>query len=208
MKQISIIYFLQKMTFLNKKTCIAALLVTCSCSNLPNEVYLDALRPIYKKFSRSTLEDFKSEYSSVYVQIGDLEAVLILKEILSDGITYRWAGKDDVFIDTINGKIVKTKGLERNIELIDVNKSFITNSSQGLLFTANFFDPELYSVTGKSITSRELIDGKVVITEVVSYKGINFKAKNKFYLNKSNNTTHTIQKIHPYLEKIRMDFRY
>ena len=41
------------------------------------------------------------------------EAVLILKEILSDGITYRWAGKDDVFIDTINGKIVKTKGLER-----------------------------------------------------------------------------------------------
>ena len=72
MKQISIIYFLQKMTFLNKKTCIAALLVTCSCSNLPNEVYLDALEPIYKKFSRSTLEDFKSEYSSVYVQIGDL----------------------------------------------------------------------------------------------------------------------------------------
>ena len=73
------------------------------------------------------MEDFKSEYSSVYVQIGDLEAVLILKEILSDGITYRWAGKDNVLADTINGKIVKTRGLERNIELVDANKSFITN---------------------------------------------------------------------------------
>ena len=197
------------MTFSNKKFLLITIIFSFSCSNLPNEVYIDALKPIYQTIIPSnTLEDYESEYSSAYVQIGNLEAVLVLERVLSDGRTYRWVGKDQVIIDTIDGKIVKTQGLNKNIEIKALSDSHMSHQSEDILYISNFFNPELFSINAKSVITREIIDNQIIIKETVFHRSIDFKASNKYLVDDSGRVLYTEQKIHPYLKKIRMDFRY
>ena len=207
MKQTYTMYYLQKMTFSNKKFLLITIIFSFSCSNLPNEVYFDAISPILQKFNGAKLESFESEYSTVYVRIGSLEAILVLKEILPDGITYRWVGKDNVTIDTIDGKITKTLGLEKNIELFELDSGFKNNKSETIFYT-NFFNPELNSIPGRSKFIKKMYARKIVIIEMLSYPSINFKVKNEYVLDEKGRVISSEQKIHPYLDKIRMDFRY
>jgi len=188
-----------------------------SCGNLPiayvqnfssvNNVVFGY--PDYK-ISQEIFEDYDNSFIKVRFGKGP-HSILILAYINDD--VYEWVGIDDVKLFTMNGRVIKTIGLEHNFELINpqknifidstsANLSYISSLIQNLFGTGdkdqnisyesiNLFNPNLYSVTIESSltsSSYELVRFEKKV-DAIRFKVINeikpigWKETNYYYKN-------------------------
>lgn len=189
-----------------------------SCSQLPIS-YADTPLQIYRAafgypneaVSQEIYESY--EYSFAKVRFGKGQsAIMILAAVKND--IYTWVGNDGVKIITINGRIVETDGLPNDVDIFHspqrkgmmAGRFFeVINFENPILSNANlessvqFDDYEDYQYLENSLKA-------LIFSEIISIRSIGWKEQNYYYFNSQNKALKTIQSIHPFLDKIEMEF--
>lgn len=197
---------------------LLSLLLLSSCGSLPVAyldtpliVYRTAFGYPYESVTQEYFEDFK--YSFARVRFGKGQSFTIVLASVEDGI-YTWVSNDGVKIFTEDGRIIKTIGLINDFEIIS---SFnITNAKKGLFYELiNFEDPLLLNsvlvverVPTKQIelTLAEQTKKVEVIEEQISIDKIGWAATNTYYVDEKNNILKATQHVHPFLNRIEIEF--
>jgi len=195
------------MIFMNK---ISSLLIATyfisSCTNMPFEAIVPTARSVLIGAEKLNIsKDFyeAQEYSFANVRIGrNVSAILVLEAIIDD--TYVWTSSDGEKIYTYNGKIVKTIGLERDIEIFN-----------GLLFNFERGHNFQYEVMLSSpsafleIYSEMSLDlSKNLYLEKMSSKVLSWKHQNTYKTNSDGQVIFSKQKFHPFEPAIEIEFYY
>jgi hypothetical protein len=196
---------------------LLALLLLSSCGNLPI-AYIQNFSSVnnvvfgYPDYDIS--QDIFDEYDNSFMKVRfgkGPHSILILAYIKND--VYEWVGTDDVRLFTLNGRVIKTVGLDHNFELPNPRKanfsmqhSFeplsLIGRVQRLLGTGskaqettyeaiNLFNPDLYSATlssAMSSSSDSLIRfgdkvDAVRFQAISQIESIGWKETNYFYMN-------------------------
>ena len=163
-------------------------------------------------------EEIFNEYENSFIKVrfgrGPI-AILILA--YEEDNVYEWIGADSVRIYTLNGRIVKTAGLNSNIEILRPSDNIFLTSD--VYETINLSNPDLISSTiHRSTNSRKATIKKLGrkiqvnrIEESFALDLIGWSGVNLYY---QNTTTGQIesseQRIHPRLPitKIEYYFKY
>jgi len=159
---------------------LLALLLLSSCGNLPI-AYIQNFSSVNNvvfgypdyKISQDIFDEYDNSFMKVRFGKGP-HSILILAYIKDD--VYEWVGTDDVSLFTLNGRVIKTTGLDHNFELPNPRKSnfssqqsieqlnFIgrvqrrllgagSKDQQTIYEAINLFNPDLYSATISSTMS-------------------------------------------------------
>lgn len=140
-------------------------------------------------------------YSFAIVSIGrSPEYRLVLVNIVND--TYEWISADYVRIFTKKGRIVKTIGLQHDVEF----KKYI-DISNNLPLTVNslivdYIEPQLYNV----ILEVKYKHQNNIVMEEFSSSILNWNGLNLYKISDSGDVIETEQSIHPFVPKIKMKF--
>jgi len=191
-----------------------------ACSNIPFPLY----QRTYENLANGLLlkdpividQEYISSksFDSIRVRFGRSSSIIMVLLNESNGIK-EWISADKGRIFTFNGKIIKTSGLKNDIELLNFNNTLIEGPDSYLV---NYYDPILLNQLIKSnnrylktsslkniISSKQ--DVQVNIFEEITYnERINWKSKNKYYYDLEGNIVRTEQYIHPFIQKISIDF--
>ena len=195
------------MNFMNK---ISSLLIAAyfisSCSNMPFEALAPAVRSAFIGAEKLNItEDFydAQEYSFANVRIGrNISAILVLEAVIDD--IYVWTSSEGEKIHTFNGKIVKTIGLERDIELFN---GFLFNFERGHNFQYEVMvsNPSAFL----EINSEMSFDlSKKLYVEKMSSKVLSWKYQNTYKINTDGQVVFSKQEFHPSEPAIEMEFYY
>jgi len=155
------------------------------------------------------------EYSFIKVRFGRGPVSILILAYVEDNV-YEWSGLDDVSIFTLNGRVIKTIGLQSNIEMISpIAKP--PSAAMDYYESINFYNPDLFSATlNSSVTSNPDTFTKfgikfnaLRVREDVAIELINWKRSNYYYYNlDSNLVERTKQYLHPRLPVIHIEFFY
>lgn len=186
---------------------LLGLLHQSSCTNLPNEVYIEAYQSLKNQFINTEFSETdssavnESNFSYISVKIGNRAATLTLSSL--DNGQYRWVGKDSVIVTSEDGQIIFTSGLDHNIDSL----SYAPNSK---LVVTDFLDPYKKHVVGYVETYKKFNDdnGSTYLIKLIDYKEINTTFKNSFVYDANGIIAQSNQKIHPNLKKIEMYFYF
>lgn len=148
------------------------------------------------KLTEQFIKDFP--YSFAMVKIGRSPSIrMVLLSVDND--IYEWVSSDKIKIFTKRGKIVKTIGLEFDIEFYDFTSTKEIYFPQ--TFIVDFYNPKLYGIKVKS--DFEIIQNQ--IKESSSYIQIDWNIIN-LYMLMDGKVSESIQRIHPHFPEIRMQF--
>lgn len=191
---------------MTKHVYVFLILFVSSCASIDTESpYAEFFRGIGSYFfdrkqevSDEFIESFP--YSFAIVTVGrSPEYRLVLVDIEDN--TYEWISADYVRIFTKNGRIVKTFGLQHDIEyrnFADITTKPVISQSM----IVDYFEPPLYSVM---IEANYSYDGDVVIEDILS-SALGWRGQNKYKISKTGDVIETEQMIHPFLPVIKMKF--
>ena len=155
-----------------------------------------------------------SEYSFANIKIGRGPAANVVLAYVKDGI-YEWRSNDGIVIYTNNGIIVKTLGLEKDVNY-GIFKTINFSSADTFTSLGSLYGPDLIKTNiqhnffkeDKVKTIERL--GETIISNVFIHEiyipSIKWSTKNYFYYDLNNNLVRSEQKIHPNLPKIRIDY--
>jgi hypothetical protein len=215
---------------MNKKL----LLIVLILSNCASRDYIDIPVSIFYNLKGVDIEINESflaskEFSFIKVRLGrSLVSTMTLSKIDDD--IYEWVGAEQKQrIYTKHGKIIKTLGLDYDVQIINHSDFSLKDGSNGMHFI-NFIAPtgmfkqnyEIKALSAKKsakLLNRFLGDSRKSYgsNEVLEVKILeeNFKTgmfwwnkKNLYLLNSSNRVTKSKQYIHPYLNPIELEFYY
>jgi len=153
------------------------------------------------------------EYSFAKVRIGDdVPAILVLAFIQND--LFIWISATGQKLVTKNGKIIETFGLKYNFKVLDSMSYKLSHSEFDLL--AQLDNPKAIIKYNSKISresNKALIDRNVkglsLYTEEYSSSPIKWRGKNYYWVDPITNLTiRTSQSIHPYEDRILIDFYY
>ena len=192
------------MNFMNRNFLYTLLILLSSCSVLQDNSGYSEIFGTLKNYALGSniniteqfIEDFP--YSFAIVQIGRSPEIRMVLLSAENNI-YEWVSSDKIRIFTKRGKIIKTIGLDHDIEFQDIQSTNEILFSQ--IFKVNFFYPELYDITLKS--DFEKIQNRIL--ETSSYAQIGWKINNTYVLN-NGRVSQSIQRIHPHFPEISMRF--
>ena len=192
-----------------------------SCGNLPI-TYIQNFSSVNSVFfgfpDYEVTEEIFNEYENSFIKVRfgrGPHAILILAYV-EDNV-YEWIGADSVKIYTLNGRIIKTAGLNSNIEIVrPTDNMFLTSD---VYETINLFNPDLISSTiHRSMNSRKTTIKKLGrkiqvnrIEESFDLDLIGWTGVNLYYRNTSSNQIESSEQIiHPRLPiaKIEYYFKY
>lgn len=196
------------------------LLFITSCGNLPI-AYIQNFSSVnnvvfgYKEFE-ITNEIFESyEYSFIKVRFGrGPHSILILAYVNDD--VFEWVGEDDVRIFTQNGRVIKTLGLDNNLEIKDSRVEILPTPLDSYE-SINLYNPDAYSLTMKSLfQSKEVqikkLESKIAVLRVeekFTVSSIGWKDTNYYFINSSSDTVEkAFQHIHPRLPLMKIEYYY
>ena len=153
------------------------------------------------------------EYSFAKVRIGDdAPAILVLAFIQND--LFVWISAEGQKLVTKNGKIIETFGLKYNFKVLDSMSYKLSQSEFNLL--AQLDNPKAIIKYNSKISmgfNKDLIDRNVkglsLYTEEYTSSRIKWRGKNYYWVDPITNLTiRTSQSIHPYEERMLIDFYY
>ena len=206
------------------KLLIALVFVNVSCSSIGESLpfYRYTIGTWYAYFSSLGLEISEEQHNQVpfayiYARIGSsrFSRLILLSE--QDGVL-EWISADKEKIYTLNGKIVKTEGLENDFEIL--NKEIFKNFpfEESYYPISDFYNPPLFNLQGEVILSKSKLEeikhpisgrAKIPATLYVESNKINkifWNSRNKYYFNASGSIEKTVQKVHPNIPEIEILF--
>ena len=192
-----------------------------SCGNLPItyiQNFSSVNSVVFGFPDYEVTEEIFNDYENSFIKVRfgrGPHAILILA--YAEDNVYEWIGADSVKIYTLNGRIVKTVGLNSNIEILRPADNIFLKSD--VYEAINLFNPDLISSTiHRSMNSRKATIKKLGrsiqvnrIEESFDLDLIGWSGVNLYY---QNTTTGQIesseQRIHPRLPiaKIEYYFKY
>lgn len=189
------------------KNILISFLILSSCASVDTESpYTEVFRGI-GSYLLDRKQDVSDEfvdsfpYSFAIVSIGrSPEYRLVLVNIVND--TYEWISADYVRIFTKKGRIVKTIGLQHDVEF----KKY-SDISNNLPLTVNslivdYIEPQLYNV----ILEVKYKHQNNIVMEEFSSSILNWNGLNLYKISDSGDVIETEQSIHPFVPKIKMKF--
>jgi len=200
---------------------VFVVLFLTSCGNLPItyiQNFSSVNSVVFGFPDYEVTEEIFNEYENSFIKVRfgrGPHAILILAYV-EDNV-YEWIGADSVKIYTLNGRVIKTAGLNSNIEIVrPTDNMFLTSD---VYETINLFNPDLISSTiYRSMNSREATIEKLGrkiqvnrIEESFDLDLIGWTGVNLYYRNTSSNQIESSeQRIHPWLPiaKIEYYFKY
>ena len=207
------------------KAFILLIILISSCSNIPLSYYkssYEALRESLLKLDSVELnESYMKEkrFPILKLRFGSSRSIIMVLVDETDEVK-RWISADKIFIYTYKGKVIETKGMQNDFKINDYSfPNQITDGSKYIdTYIIDFFEPKLlnqYAMSTFEIMESKKIDHPVKgrdpisasrVKETVEIDGINLRYKNVFYFNSEGKLLRTEQKIHPFLNKVSIDF--
>ena len=199
------------MIYITKLILISSVVIfATSCSNIPVKQMFPMIKASLFGIPQIEIsENFidSQPYSFIKVRIGkSSQAILVLSTIKDD--IYVWVSSTGEKIYTFNGKIIKTHGLNYNLE--EFSPKFFPNIRLSQTFTHNI----LLSNPKKFVTQNSLIESfsnqssnNLLISETITTDGFRWSYKN-YYEYKNGVESKTRQYIHPELPVIDIEFYY
>ena len=189
------------------KNILISFLILSSCASVDTESpYTEVFRGI-GSYLLDRKQDVSDEfvdsfpYSFAIVSIGrSPEYRLVLVNIVND--TYEWISADYVRIFTKKGRIVKTIGLQHDVEFkkySDISKNLPLT---GKNLMVDYLEPQLYNVI---LETKYKHKDNIVIEEFYS-NILNWNGLNLYKMSVSGDVIETEQSIHPFVPKIKMKF--
>ena len=190
-----------------------------SCGNLPItyiQNFSSVNSVVFGFPDYEVTEEIFNDYENSFIKVRfgrGPHAILILA--YAEDNVYEWIGADSVKIYTLNGRIVKTVGLNSNIEILRPSDNIFLTSD--LYETINLFNPDLISSTiHRSMNSRKATIKKLGrsiqvnrIEESFDLDLIGWSGVNLYY---QNTTTGQIesseQRIHPRLPIVKIEYYF
>lgn len=206
------------MIIMNKISSVILLIYLSSCTNLEfYDAFISQTLNQFQSGNKLVTKDFFSsrEYSFITVKIGNGDIFTMTLSRFNNGRA-RWVGSDGSVIETINGKIVKMENFSNDIELVESNTPFNPLSANSI-FYFDFYKPKIYglAITSSKVNRKDInflrldeIHNFYEITRRVEAKKIRFSTDNKYILNKEGVTLATIQKVHPHVPKVEINFYF
>jgi len=198
---------------------VFVVLFLSSCGNLPItyiQNFSSVNSVVFGFPDYEVTEEIFNEYENSFIKVRfgrGPHAILILA--YAEDNVYEWIGADSVKIYTLNGRIVKTAGLNSNIEILRPSDNIFLTSD--VYETINLFNPDLISSTiYRSMNSRKATIKKLGrsiqvnrIEESFDLDLIGWSGVNLYY---QNTTTGQIesseQRIHPRLPIIKIEYYF
>ena len=192
-----------------------------SCGNLPItyiQNFSSVNSVVFGFPDYEVTEEIFNDYENSFIKVRfgrGPHAILILA--YAEDNVYEWIGADSVKIYTLNGRIIKTVGLDSNIEILRPSDNIFLASD--VYETVNLFNPDLISSTiHRSMSSRKATIKKLGhsiqvnrIEESFDLDLIGWTGVNLYYRNTSSNQIESSEQIiHPRLPiaKIEYYFKY
>ena len=190
-----------------------------SCGNLPItyiQNFSSVNSVVFGFPDYEVTEEIFNDYENSFIKVRfgrGPHAILILA--YAEDNVYEWIGADSVKIYTLNGRIVKTVGLNSNIEILRPSDNIFLTSD--VYETINLFNPDLISSTiHRSMNSRKATIKKLGrsiqvnrIEESFDLDLIGWSGVNLYY---QNTTTGQIesseQRIHPRLPIVKIEYYF
>ena len=141
----------------------------------------------------------KTKYSFVKVKIGKSSVAIMPLSSIENNV-YKWVGSDAT-IYTKNGKIIKTFGLEHDIDLIE------NNNNQSIIMLKN---PDALITQRINITQLNSSNENFIkINETFYTEDFTWKGNNEYLIEKSSGLSYkSTQEIHPRLKIMSLEFVY
>tara|TARA_B100000780_G_C21123737_1_gene455514 strand:- start:299 stop:919 length:621 start_codon:yes stop_codon:yes gene_type:complete len=182
-----------------------------SCTSYQIDSYYPSLRDILvpdKIIINPTISN--SPYAMEVIQIDSSDEFLSVLASVTNGVM-RWAGSNGVILHTMNGKIIKTKGLDVDFKIINY-KGFTKVKKQTTYI--EFSDPASglleinfeYNVIKTGLANKRIngdIESYRLIEESFYVPLIDWKGVNYFWVNDDNYVIRTKQITSPFGSKIR-----
>ena len=190
-----------------------------SCGNLPItyiQNFSSVNSVVFGFPDYEVTEEIFNDYENSFIKVrfGRGPHAILILAYAKDNV-YEWIGADNVKIYTLNGRIVKTVGLNSNIEILRPSDNIFLVSD--LYETVNLFNPDLISSTiHRSMNSRKATIKKLGRTiqvnrieerfdlDLIGWSGVNL-----YY---QNTTTGRIesseQRIHPRLPIVKIEYYF
>ena len=205
------------MIYMTKINMLPAIFLVSSCTSFvltDPAIYLNDYFFGFESDNVSAQAYSDSEYSFANIKIGRGPAANVVLAYVKDGI-YEWRSNDGIVIYTNNGIIVKTLGLEKDVNY-GIFKTINFSSADTFTSLGSLYGPDLIKTNiqhnffkeDKVKTIERL--GETIISNVFIHEiyipSIKWSTKNYFYYDLNNNLVRSEQKIHPNLPKIRIDY--
>ncbi len=207
------------------KAFILLIILISSCSNIPLSYYkssYEALRESLLKLDSVELNETymkEKKFPILKLRFGSSRSIILVLVDETDEIK-RWISADKIFIYTYKGKVIETKGMQNDFKINDYSfPNQITDGSKYIdTYIIDFFEPKLlnqYAISTFEMMESKKIDHPVEgrnridasrVAETVQIDGINVRYKNIFYFNSEGKLLRTEQKIHPFLNRLSIDF--
>ena len=190
-----------------------------SCGNLPItyiQNFSSVNSVVFGFPDYEVTEEIFNEYENSFIKVrfGRGPHAILILAYEKDNV-YEWIGADSVKIYTLNGRIVKTVGLNSNTEILRPSDNIFLTSD--VYETINLFNPDLISSTiHRSMNSRKATIVKLGrniqvnrIEESFDLDLIGWSGVNLYY---QNTTTGQIesseQRIHPRLPVVNIEYYF
>jgi hypothetical protein len=139
-------------------------------------------------------------------------AILVLAFIKND--LFVWISAEGQKLVTKNGKIIETFGLEYNFKVLDSKNYKLSQSEFNLL--AQLDNPKAIIKYNSKISmesNKDILDrntkGLFLYSEKYLSPSMKWRGKNYYWVDPNTNLTiRTNQSIHPYEDRIQIDFYY
>jgi hypothetical protein len=183
---------------------------------MPIQLYQESFIELRSSFFKPSMDSSKKffesfPYSYAMIRIGNSKPARIVLSSISKNI-FEWVSADGVKIYTLEGKVIRTLGLERDIDLRADRVKFNTASQQSVFL--DLYNPEAINIAGtQSVTIGEeetivFLEQPIDVLsaqERIFFKAINWTQKNQYYL-KDGQVLKSVQKFHPLMPKIEIQF--
>ena len=190
-----------------------------SCGNLPItyiQNFSSVNSVVFGFPDYEVTEEIFNEYENSFIKVRfgrGPHAILILAYV-EDNV-YEWIGADSVKIYTLNGRVIKTAGLNSNIEIVrPTDNMFLTSD---VYETINLFNPDLISSNiHRSMNSRKTTIKKLGrsiqvnrIEESFDLDLIGWSGVNLYYQNTTTGQIESSEQIiHPRLPIVKIEYYF
>jgi len=190
-----------------------------SCNNLPItyiQNFSSVNSVVFGFPDYEVTEEIFNEYENSFIKVrfGRGPHAILILAYEKDNV-YEWIGADSVKLYTLNGRIVKTVGLNSNIEILRPSDNIFLTSD--VYETINLFNPDLISSTiRRSMNSRKATIEKLGrniqvnrIKESFDLDLIGWSGVNLYYQNiTTGQVEFSEQRIHPRLPTIKIEYYF